>query len=163
MSSKIVGIRLHLSTKRVGGSIYLEIVNNFFKYSKNYNWNVVTNDVKLKVGWSKKKGFLLVIQLVMDEINYFKLKRLNTLSSLDALNWPINISNSYRLIQMKFPQLKLLECIWLANVHVNNSCKLNHSNKSRFSSALNDQYMKVVISNWDTLTNETLWVHSIHP
>jgi hypothetical protein len=44
----------------------------------------------------------------------------------------------------------------LANVHVSNSCKLKHSHKSRFSSALNDQYMKVVISNWDTLTNETL-------
>ncbi len=31
------------------------------KYSKNYNWNVVKDDVKSKVGWLKKRGFLLVI------------------------------------------------------------------------------------------------------
>jgi hypothetical protein len=89
MSSEIVGICLHLSTKRVGSSIYLAIVNNFFKYSKNYNWNVVEDDVKSKVGWLKKKGFLLVIQLVIDEDNFFKLKDLNKLSSLNALNWPM--------------------------------------------------------------------------
>jgi hypothetical protein len=33
------------------------------------------------------------------------------LSSLNALNWKINISNSCKFIQIKFPQLKLLECI----------------------------------------------------
>jgi hypothetical protein len=43
----------------------------------------------------EKKGFLIVIQLVTNEGNYCKLKDLNKLSSLNALNWPINISNSY--------------------------------------------------------------------
>jgi len=65
----------------------------------------------MKVGWLKKKGFLIVIQLAMDEINYFKLKHLDKLSSFNALNWPINISISCRLIQIKLAQLKLLECI----------------------------------------------------
>jgi hypothetical protein len=98
MSSKIVGMSFHFSTKKVGSSIYLAIVNIFFKYSKSYNGNVVEDDVKSKVGWLKKLGFLLVIQLVIDEGNYLKLKDLNKLSSLNALNWPINISNSYKLI-----------------------------------------------------------------
>ncbi len=59
---------------------------------------MVEDNVKLKVGWLKKKGFLIVIQLVIDEGNSFKLKDLNKLSSLNALNWPINVSNSYKLI-----------------------------------------------------------------
>jgi len=52
-----------------------------------------------------------MIQSTMDESNYLKLKHLNKLSSLNALNWPINVSISYKLIQIKLPQLKLLECI----------------------------------------------------
>jgi hypothetical protein len=47
-----------------------------------------------------------MIQLAMDESN-FKLKHLNKLSSWNALNWPINVSNSYKFIQIKLPQLKL--------------------------------------------------------
>ncbi len=31
--------------------------NNFFKYSKNYNGNVVEDDVRSKVGWLKKRVF----------------------------------------------------------------------------------------------------------
>jgi len=38
-------------------TIYLKIVDIFFKYSKQYNWNVVEDDIKLKVVWLKKKGF----------------------------------------------------------------------------------------------------------
>jgi hypothetical protein len=87
----------------------------------------------------EKNGFLLMIQLAMDENNYLKLKHLNKLNSMNALNWPINVSNSYKVIQIKLPQLKLLECIYLANVHGNHFCKLKHSHKSRFSSAFNDQ------------------------
>jgi hypothetical protein len=111
MSSKIFGIHLHLSTKRVGNSIYLEIVNNCLKYLKNYNKNVVKYDLKLKVGWLKKRGFLLVIQLAMDESNYLKLKHLNKLSSLNTLNLILNVSNSCKFVQIKLSQLKLLGCI----------------------------------------------------
>ncbi len=39
----------------------------------------------------------------MDENNYLKLKHLNKLSSLNALNWPINVSNSYKFIEIKLP------------------------------------------------------------
>ncbi len=60
-------------------------------------------DVKLKAGWLKKKGFHKMIQLAMDENNYLKLKHLNKLSSLNALNWPINVSNSCKFIQIKLP------------------------------------------------------------
>ncbi len=56
-------------------------------------------------------SFLLMIQLTMDENNYLKLKHISKLSSLNALNWPINVSNSCKVIQIKLPQLKLLECI----------------------------------------------------
>jgi hypothetical protein len=59
----------------------------------------------------EKEGFLLMIQLARDESNYFKLKHLNKLSSLNALNWPINVSNSCNPVQIKLTQLNLLECI----------------------------------------------------
>ncbi len=75
--------------------IYLAIVNIFLNIKKITIENIVKDDVKSKVGWLKKRGFLLVIELVIDECNYLKLKDLNKLSSLNALNWPINISNSY--------------------------------------------------------------------
>ncbi len=75
--------------------IYLAIVNIFLNIKKITIENIVKDDVKSKVGWLKKRGFLLVIELVIDECNYLKLKDLNKLSSLTALNWPINISNSY--------------------------------------------------------------------
>jgi hypothetical protein len=73
--------------------------------------NVIEDDVKLNAGWLKKKGFLLMIQLAIDEGNYFKLKHLNKLNSLNALNWPININNSCKLVQFKLTQQKLLDCI----------------------------------------------------
>jgi hypothetical protein len=60
-----------------------------------------------------------MIQLATYESNYLKLKHLNKLSSLNALNWPINVSNSCKLVQIKLTQLNFLECIKLANVHVN--------------------------------------------
>ncbi len=61
------------------------------------------NDVKLKASWLKKKVFHKIIQLAMDENNYFKLKHLNKLCSLNALNWPINVSNSCKFIQIELP------------------------------------------------------------
>ncbi len=47
----------------------------------------------------------------MDENINLKLKHLNKLSSLNALNWPINVNNSCKFIQIKLPQVKRLECI----------------------------------------------------
>jgi hypothetical protein len=52
-----------------------------------------------------------MIQLATDEGNYLKWKHLNKLSFLNALNWPINVSNSYKLVQFKLTQQKLLDCI----------------------------------------------------
>jgi hypothetical protein len=104
MSSKIFGICLHLSIKRIGSSIYLKIIFKI-KIFKKLKLKCSRRSFQLKVGWLNKKG------LVMDESNYFKLKHLDKLSSLDALNWPINVSNSCKFIQIKLSQAKLLECI----------------------------------------------------
>ncbi len=134
MSCKIFGMPSFVHQKSRWFTIYLEIVNNFFKWSKQYNWNVVEDDIKLKAVWLKKKGFLLLIQLAMDESN-FKLKHLNKLSSLNALNWPINISNSYKFIQIKLPQLKL------------------------WSAVNRPMYMQIILASWSIHTNQNFQVH----
>jgi hypothetical protein len=41
--------------------------------------------------------------LAMGDNNYLKLKHLDKLSCLNALNWPINVSKSCKFIQIKLP------------------------------------------------------------
>jgi len=62
------------------------------------------------VSW--KKGFSISDTIGNGWKQLFQIEtHLNKLSSLNASNWPINVSNSCKFIQIKLPRLKLLEGI----------------------------------------------------